>query len=78
MTDIETIRHEDGRVRVGNGEHQGKAGDGQFLKRATCIVFDPGNAGRNSCDMRAMILRLDPLRSDLRVQELLRRVGFQS
>ncbi len=57
MTNAETIRHVDGRVGVENGEHKGKAGDGQFLKRGTCVVFDLGNVGRNSCNIRAMILR---------------------
>jgi hypothetical protein len=27
----------DRRVHVENGEHKGKAGDGQFLKRGTCV-----------------------------------------
>jgi dihydropyrimidinase len=26
-----------GRVVIENGEHKGKAGDGQFLKRGTCV-----------------------------------------
>ncbi len=33
----ETIQHEVGRVVIENGEHKGKAGDGQFLKRGTCV-----------------------------------------
>ncbi len=34
---MKTIQHRSGRVRVENGEHKGKAGDGQFLKRGTCV-----------------------------------------
>lgn len=37
MTDIETIQPENGRVRIENGEHKGKQGDGQFLKRGECV-----------------------------------------
>ncbi len=33
----ETIQYEDGRIVIENGEHKGKAGDGQFLKRGTCV-----------------------------------------
>ncbi len=31
------IKHKVGRVVIENGEHKGKAGDGQFLKRGTCV-----------------------------------------
>jgi hypothetical protein len=37
MTNIETIQHENECVVIENGEHKGKAGDGQFLKRGTCV-----------------------------------------
>ncbi len=37
MTNTETIQHADIRVVIENGEHTGKQGDGQFLKRGTCI-----------------------------------------
>jgi dihydropyrimidinase len=33
---VETVLSR-GRVVIENGEHKGKAGDGQFLKRATCV-----------------------------------------
>jgi len=33
----ETIQDEVGRVIIENGEHKGKAGDGQFLKRGTRV-----------------------------------------
>jgi len=37
MTDADTIRHREKRVVIKNGEHKGKAGDGQFLKRGICV-----------------------------------------
>jgi len=33
---VETVLSR-GRVVIENGEHKGKAGDGQFLKRGTCV-----------------------------------------
>ncbi len=33
---VETVLSR-GRVVIENGEHRGKAGDGQFLKRGTCV-----------------------------------------
>jgi hypothetical protein len=36
-TNAETIRRRDKRVVIENGEHKGKAGDGQFLKRGECV-----------------------------------------
>jgi hypothetical protein len=36
-TDAETIRHKNGRVVTEKGEPTGKQGDGQFLKRGTCV-----------------------------------------
>ncbi|MEP7150043.1 MAG: dihydropyrimidinase, partial [Acidobacteriota bacterium] len=35
---VETVLSR-GRVVIENGEHKGKAGDGQFLKRGTCVNF---------------------------------------
>jgi hypothetical protein len=37
--DDEVIRHADGRVVIEGGEYKGKSGDGQFLKRGTCVSF---------------------------------------
>jgi len=37
MTDIDTIRHEDGRVRVENGECLVEKGSDQFVKRGECV-----------------------------------------
>jgi hypothetical protein len=37
MTNTETIQNKVGRVVIENGEHLGKAGYGQFLKRGTCV-----------------------------------------
>jgi hypothetical protein len=37
MTEIEIIQREDKRVVIENDEHKGEAGDGQFLKRGTCV-----------------------------------------
>ena len=34
---IETVQQGDGRIVIENGEHKGKAGDGRFLKRGTCV-----------------------------------------
>ncbi|MGI8639027.1 MAG: hypothetical protein ACR2MG_03650 [Pyrinomonadaceae bacterium] len=36
-TNTETIRCRDKRVVIENGEHKGKTGDGQFLKRENCV-----------------------------------------
>jgi len=33
---VETVLSR-GRVVIENGEHKGKQGDGQFLKRGTCV-----------------------------------------
>jgi len=33
---VETVLSR-GRVVIENGEHNGKQGDGQFLKRGTCV-----------------------------------------
>jgi hypothetical protein len=30
-------RHQEKRVMIENDEHKGKAGNGQFLKRGTCV-----------------------------------------
>ncbi len=35
---VETVIQR-GRVVIENGEHKGKAGDGRFLKRGTCVNF---------------------------------------
>jgi len=37
MTNAETLQHRNNRVVIENGEHKGKAGDGQFLKRGECV-----------------------------------------
>jgi hypothetical protein len=37
MTNTGIIQYEGGRVVVEYGEHKRKAGDGQFLKRGTCV-----------------------------------------
>jgi len=37
MTEIETIQRKDKRVVIEDGEHKGKAGERQFLKRGTCV-----------------------------------------
>jgi hypothetical protein len=37
MVRNETIIHKTGRVRFENAEHNGEVGDGQFLKRGTCV-----------------------------------------
>ena len=34
---MSNIGHKDKRVVIENGEHKGKQGDGQFLKRGTCV-----------------------------------------
>jgi len=35
---VETVIQR-GNVVIQNGEHKGAAGDGQFLKRGTCVSF---------------------------------------
>jgi len=37
MANTETFYHVNKRVVIENGEYTGKQGDGQFLKRGTCV-----------------------------------------
>jgi len=35
----ETIQHHDGRVIIEDGKYKGQPGNGQFLKRGTCVAM---------------------------------------
>ncbi len=69
MTDIETIRHANGRVRVENGERKGKAGDGRFLKRGTSCRIRSGRCRQKQLRYAGDDAAFDSLRSDSRFQE---------